>query len=82
MCRELYEADHQRMQEGHHFHAMWWFCMDDLVAHNQQRLRSAGFVLDMQPCTTAELAMKWYGRQTYVPLYGGAECVFTGDLLL
>lgn len=46
----------------------------------QHELEGSGWKVDMQPRTTAELALEWYKRETYVALYGGAECCFTADL--
>lgn len=56
----------------------WYFSMDDL---EQGRLRSSGWQMKMPPRTTAELALEWYGRETYIALYGGAECCFTAVLV-
>lgn len=78
-CRELYIADHERMDKGHYFHAMWHFSIDDLMQAEQQRLREAGWAVELQPRTTADLALERYGRLTYVPVYGGAECIFTAQ---
>lgn len=80
-CRELYVADHERMDKGHYFHAMWHFSIDDLLHGQQARLRTAGWVLDRQPCTTADLALERYARDTYVLVYGGAECIFTASVV-
>lgn len=77
--KELHIADHQRLEQGHYFHAMWHFSLDEMLLGDQgQRLRhQAGWALEMQPQTTAALALERYGRETYVPTYGGAEAVFT-----
>lgn len=67
------------MDKGHYFHAMWFFSIDDLLQGNQQKLHAAGWSASC-PHTTAELALQKYGRETYVPVYGGTECVFTAVL--
>lgn len=74
--KELHVADHERIDEGHYFHAMWHFSIDELLQEGQQRLQQAGWKVEMEPRTTAELAQERYGRATYVAVYGGAECVF------
>lgn len=66
------------MAKDHYFHAMWHFSIDDLL--DDDGLRQAGWQLDMQPRTTAELALDRYQRPTYVPLYGGAECMFSATM--
>jgi O-methyltransferase involved in polyketide biosynthesis len=75
--RELHIADHERMDKRHYFHAMWHFSIDDLLCDGHRSLQKSGWTVDMQPRTTAELAQERYARPTYVPVYGGAECVFT-----
>lgn len=80
MCRELYVADHERMDKGHYFHAMWHFSIDELLQEQGARMRAAGWDVDSNPRTTADLAVERYGRETYVPDYGGAECIFTASM--
>lgn len=57
--------------------ALWHFCIDDVDA---QLLGECGWEQARTPCTTAELAHDQYGADTYVALYGGAECFFTARL--
>lgn len=63
--RELYVADHEGMDKGHYFHAMWHFSMDDLLQKEEggvARLEAAGWALEMQPRTAADLALERYAR--------------------
>jgi hypothetical protein len=72
---ELQQA-HLRLPSQHYFsmdNVSWHFCMDELAA----AIGQAGWRIDRQPQTAAQLVREGYGRQTYVALYGGAECCFT-----
>jgi len=42
-------------------------------------MRQAGWQLNGQPLTSAQLAQERYAKETYVAVYGGAECCFTAD---
>jgi hypothetical protein len=73
--QELQQA-HLRLPSQHYFsidNVAWHFCMDELAA----ALGQAGWRMQRQPQTSAQLARERYGRETYVALYGGAECCFT-----
>ena len=58
------------------------FSMDDLLQEEGgvARLEAAGWALEMQPRTAADLALERYARDTYVATYGGAECIFTARI--
>eukprot|EP00775_Hariotina_reticulata_P009887 gene9887-10044_t len=42
-------------------------------------MQQAGWQLNGQALTSAQLARERYAKETYVALYGGAECCFTAD---
>lgn len=72
---ELQQA-HLRLPSQHYFSTSkvaWHFSMDELAA----AIGAAGWRMQGQPQTAAQLARERYGRETYVALYGGAECCFT-----
>ncbi|WIA31831.1 hypothetical protein OEZ86_002698 [Tetradesmus obliquus] len=72
---ELQQA-HLRLPSQHYFSTnkvAWHFSMDELAA----AIGAAGWRMQGQPQTAAQLARERYGRETYVALYGGAECCFT-----
>jgi hypothetical protein len=73
---EQLQQAHLQLPAQHYFstkNVAWHFSMDDLAT----ALGEAGWRLQGQPQTAAQLAKERYGRETYVALYGGAECCFT-----
>jgi hypothetical protein len=67
---------HLQLPSQHYFstaNVSWHFCMDELAA----AIGEAGWRIDRQPRTAAQLVRERYLRETYVALYGGAECCFT-----
>jgi hypothetical protein len=72
---ELQQA-HLQLPSQHYFstdNVAWHFSMADLAPV----IGSAGWRITGQPQTAAQLAKERYGKETYVALYGGAECCFT-----
>eukprot|EP00195_Chlamydomonas_chlamydogama_P002951 CAMPEP_0202919996 /NCGR_PEP_ID=MMETSP1392-20130828/76624_1 /ASSEMBLY_ACC=CAM_ASM_000868 /TAXON_ID=225041 /ORGANISM="Chlamydomonas chlamydogama, Strain SAG 11-48b" /LENGTH=291 /DNA_ID=CAMNT_0049613471 /DNA_START=158 /DNA_END=1033 /DNA_ORIENTATION=+ len=69
---ELLEAS--RNMEDHIFAKLWYFDCDELHASGAYK---QNWSTVHQPQTTKQLAKDMYKADTYVALYGGAECAFT-----
>eukprot|EP00798_Chlamydomonas_sp_ICE-L_P027114 gene27114-2340_t len=75
--QELLAAS-QSMEPGSHLFAhLWHFDVDQLLAHPEY---TKFWDTIKKPRTSKELALEKYGADTYVALYGGAECIFTASL--
>ncbi len=72
-------AASQRMEVGSHIFAkLWFFDVNGLLSCPAYKQRWATV---LQPQTTKALALQRYSADTYIALYGGAECVFTASLV-
>ena len=72
-------AASQRMEAGSHIFAkLWYFNVNELLSHPAYM---QSWATELQPQTTKMLALQRYSADTYVALYGGAECVFTASLV-
>ncbi|GAX79455.1 hypothetical protein CEUSTIGMA_g6896.t1 [Chlamydomonas eustigma] len=73
---ELLEAS-RKMDAGHIFAQLWYFDCNELLSSKQY---ISNWNTRREPKTTKDLAKELYNSDTYVALYGGAECAFIADL--
>ena len=69
---ELLEAS-RNLESGHIFAQLWHFDCDELLASKGYKEH---WTTVREPKTTRDIARDVYGADTYVALYGGAECAF------
>ena len=69
---ELLEAS-RNMEAGHIFANLWYFDCNELLASRGYR---SSWSTTKAPRTTRDIAREDYGKDTYVAMYGGAECAF------
>ncbi len=74
---DLLEASRSRMHATHIFANLWHFDVDEMCACRAYRRH---WETRVAPRSTKDLALELLGADTYVALYGGAECLLVADL--
>ncbi len=74
---ELLEAS-RNLEAGHIFSQLWYFDCDELLGSQSYK---GSWKTTREPKTTKALAKELYKADTYVALYGGAECAFTANII-
>ena len=74
---ELLQASRD-MAAGHIFAQLWYFDCDSLMGSMGYK---GHWRTTRAPRTTKAICQDNYGKDTYVPIYGGAECAFLSKLV-
>jgi hypothetical protein len=77
---ELLEASRGNdpvMGASHVFANLWHFDVGNMMACQGY---ASHWITELAPVSTRQLALEWLDADTYVALYGGAECVLTARL--